>query len=683
MTTLESKGINLDPCGTLTKVPKISDLVHEAFLVDPDNATTIATAVGGDAETIKTAITDLIDQQTTKARWVGTPPVPFAMAPWEQAWAPLFLEWGLNYYPTGTGSGPTREFSLNDWQFDGEKYTWKGTGFDPNYFVSYKGRTFLTPQAPLQFKAKIEKYLKKNTKIDSAQMKELLSIVGNWDLLSQSLSGFLDQLITRIAQESFPPPSTQDMTIACTNGKSTPNAPTPSVTALIGDQYHEGPVLEGGGSEVNDFYPIRGGFVKFERLQVVDAFGQTFNFKVPPNQKGGVVQPIVGKGLSPTKPLPPNFPAWMVQLAPRAIQPSGLDFRFLANTDPAKDISVSDNPNAICGWVLPNHLDGGLAVYDANGILLGELLRLPAPNNWRPRPGPPGTNPPPQTPADIKNAALKSVITSIAGQTSGIFNDLLQVIDETLWMVDPLGGRKDQMLSAFIGRPLAVVQAQLQLRLYGNPNFSYLWNAMLTHKAPYKQTKDFGPIKEVAFPVRLGSLELRHDGLIGYFLPSQSYSTFYAVHNPEKVSSGDTYIKQILTSGGDYQGNIHLKYQGPSVTVTMLVDPRGSVHAYTGILPVTSTALEPHLVEEFMKQMKVTFPTGPIIADPGTLRTPKPAEDHGVWTWIQRVGQPANWEEDPIVDATDRARLPNAQLQLREGWLQLSEETPPGETTKS
>ena len=72
---------------------------------------------------------------------------------------------------------------------------------------------------------------------------------------------------------------------------------------------------------------------------------------------------------------------------------------------------------------------------------------------------PPGTNPPPQTPAEIKNTALKDVITSIAGQSTGTFNDLLQVIDETLWMVDPLGGRKDQMLSALIGRPLAVVQA--------------------------------------------------------------------------------------------------------------------------------------------------------------------------------------------------------------------------------
>ena len=188
---------------------------------------------------------------------------------------------------------------------------------------------------------------------------------------------------------------------------------------------------------------------------------------------------------------------------------------------------------------------------------------------------------------------------------------------------------------------------------------------------------------DVAFPVRLGSLELRHDGLIGYYLPSQSYSTFYAVHNPEKVRSGDTYIKQILTPSGDYQGNIHLKYQGDSVTATMLVDPRGSVHAYTGILPVTSMALEPHLVEVFIKHMKVTFRTGPIIADPGTLRIPKPAEDHGVWTWIQRVAQPTDWRKIPSWTPPIVHDCRTHKLQLREGWLSLSEKTPPDPASES
>jgi hypothetical protein len=138
------------------------------------------------------------------------------------------------------------------------------------------------------------------------------------------------------------------------------------------------------------------------------------------------------------------------------------------------------------------------------------------------------------------------------------------------------------------------------------------------------------------------------------------------------MSENDTFVRQIVQNG-QYQGNISLQCQGPSVTATLIIDPRGSVHAYTGILPVLSAQLPPQAVETFMKQLQVTFQTGPIIADPGTLRIPEPAENHGTWSWIQRVGPPKNWETDAIVDADDKARLPDGSLQLREGWLQLSD----------
>jgi hypothetical protein len=103
-----------------------------------------------------------------------------------------------------------------------------------------------------------------------------------------------------------------------------------------------------------------------------------------------------------------------------------------------------------------------------------------------------------------------------------------------------------------------------------------------------------------------------------------------------------------------------------------LLDPRGSMHAFAGILPVTTAALPGGPVEEFIRSLKVTFYTGPIIAEPGTLRQPLPAEDQGVWRFLERTVPPADWIIDPIVDADDRARLPSDQLQLREGWLELS-----------
>jgi hypothetical protein len=221
------------------------------------------------------------------------------------------------------------------------------------------------------------------------------------------------------------------------------------------------------------------------------------------------------------------------------------------------------------------------------------------------------------------------------------------------------------------------VEAHLSLRADGDVATDRTWNKMVAppYDPPLKPLHDTGVLKKVPFPVRLGSLQLRGDGLIGYYLPSGAYNQLYCVHYPDQVSAGDTYLRQIVTrSGGNmvYQGDIYLKPESGSVTVAMILDPRGSVHAYTGILPVTATALPGGLVEDFIRHLKVTFRTGPIIAESGTLRLPQPAEDQGVWSFLQRVAPPLDWQIDPIVDADDRARLPGDQLQLREGWLELS-----------
>jgi hypothetical protein len=216
------------------------------------------------------------------------------------------------------------------------------------------------------------------------------------------------------------------------------------------------------------------------------------------------------------------------------------------------------------------------------------------------------------------------------------------------------------------------------LDLLGDPIYNQLWNNMATsdqsNPPNLTWTKQIGEVENISFPVRLGSLDLRNDGLLGYFLMkgTNSYSTFYTVHTSPEVPGSDTYIKPIVNNG-KYQGDITLQNQGESITVAMVMDPRGVLHAYTGILPVTRAELPAHLIESFIRTMKVTFQTGPIIADPGTLRTPKPAEQHGVWYWIQAVPSPTNWEQDTIVDADDNARMPDAQLVLREGWLQLSD----------
>jgi hypothetical protein len=695
--TVTTGGVNLTPC-SFASIPSVPSLLAEAFFVDPANAPAIARAVpGSDEAKIKTAITNLLaEKPAAGTSWAGTAPTPFSVETWDQAWSPLFLEWKVLYYPTGKDKFI---FSSADWQFDGAQYGWLGTGFRPDTFTDYNGRTLLTPYAPLTFKAKIENYLKSHEAIGSEQLKALITSVAGWDILSQNLSGLTDQMITLLSQETFPPPPSDDaQPVQCPPGEK-----QPGVAELIGNQYHSVPVVET--TESKTFFPVRAGFAQFSSLQIVDAFGQVYggrgDMSVWNNTPQGF-QPTLGQGLrlsvAPTVPAQKAQDALKLlqstsakfQLPPRVVQSARVDLDFLANDGSGKPASVSPNPNPVCGWLVPNHIDGGMNVYDESGAPLGELLALPPGtkcDNWRPRPGAPGTNPPPTCPADIKNAALRSVVQSIAAQSPDAFRDLLKTIDETLWMVDPLGGRKDQFLSVLIGRPLAVVQLKLKLSLLGDPVFNQFWNKTSTPQtatdaSQCSQLKDTGGVLDLSFPVRLGSLELRDDGLIGYYLSTDNYANFYAVHYPDDVVPGDKYLRRIVdpapaTDRQPYQGNVFLKCNGDAVTVTMLIDPRGRVHAYTGILPVVSTALPGQLIEEFIRGLQVTFRTGPVVADPSTLRIPQPAEDHGIWSWVQATapptgGQGTTWTEEVIVNADDQARIPDAQLQLREGWLKLS-----------
>lgn len=667
--------VSLDPTDGYTQVPSISNLAVEAFFTDPANANILASLVpNGNATTIAQDIQSLLNQQTPSdsTSWIGSAPVPFAIAMWQQAWIPLFLEWSINYYPTGSGSGAQRQFAMSDWSFDGTDFNWNGTGFSSDSVITYKERTFLTPGAAQTFKSKLTKYLKAKFP-NQPELQTLLNSIAGWDVLSQSLSGFSKLLITQAQQETFLPPGTVPNPFVCPdpNEGGTP----PNIASLVGEQYHTVPLVSGTAQSVNPFNPIRAGFIQFEQLQVVDAFGQVYAFDF---EQGA--EPLPAEGLVPTNP-PVGFPDGLIQLPPRFVQGGRLNFDLLAN-DGSGTTTDSSNPNAICGWLLPNFLDGGISIYDQNGIFLGELLGPPATVAWRPRPGIPGDNPPPASPSEIANPVLQAVVTTLANQISN-FGDILQVMDATLWTTDPLGGRKDQLLTSFIGRPLAVVQAQLSVDLYGDPATNQMWSSVIDLQTG-DPVNDTGDVASVSIPVALGSLQIRNDGLIGYFLPGSQggntpYAKFYSVAAPAESEGTDTFVQQILATSATtstYQGDVTVQYTGSPLVVTMIVDPRGSVHASSGMLPVVTASLPASAVETFIQNLDVTFSVGPLLAPAGIMSLPKPAEDRGAWSWIKASSTPGAWLQTRITNATDQALLPDQPPVIQEGWLSLSHITP-------
>jgi hypothetical protein len=599
----------------------------------------------------------------------GTIPSKVSVDLWKPPWSPLYLQWQVTWHP----SSRTTVDALKNWKFDGLEYQWNSGSPDVSLSVSFMGRTLLTPKASDDFGFRLKQFitdyelgrLGNSPLLDLLipRLKDLLDRAIKWDLLSQCLSGFNDYLVMRNPTMHAKP----DDDIARLTGASIESTPNPlkplsavllktasleEVTELI-QILSSGPAQEeqaNGALAVDPFvafFPIRSGHFQLQRLWIVDDFGQVFNGIGDP----GVSPPIRGEGMCTIG------NRKLLQLPPRLAQPSRLLFEQVWAESDDRDTSIDPTANPVCGWLLPNHLDRGLTIYDTGGRMLGSLGLVGNPGNLRLRWNPaPGSADPVGAPPGIPNRHVEGFVLSILARTdaAAAFQDLLDVIDSTLWTSNPWEAGTDQNLSVLIGRPIAVVRARLEYQLFGRPVYDQGWAA--------SGKRDTHGYEKIDFPVKLGSLQLSNDGLLGHFLEND-YRRFSAVH-------------RLQTPRSNYIVNEDVKINFGSrceAFITMVLDPRGVAHAANGIMPVKETRLSPAYVDAPLSQMEVTFRTGPLMTDPGTIRMPTPADIRGKWSWIQRSGVVLWNEPAEIINTGQQARLDDAPAEFVDGWLKLSE----------
>jgi hypothetical protein len=695
----------------------VDAIAGEAFFADPQNAAIIlqdglGISDQGSVDALETAMAAGTAQISTVAQPLQA---SFAFAPWSQAWSPLFLQWQIKWWPTvevlpldkktppapavyppGPHAHGLRDnwaFAEAGWQFDGsdnvtargsEYYSWTGgeiwvppgappppsppTQVTPR---SYGGRTFLTPHAIDAFVDRLSGYVQLHPDDDELKtIENLIEAIGETHILSQTLSGFNDAFRMRSLAQTSPPPA--GSAIAAAIGAE--NRGLPDVGT--GDQ----DLRFDGGSPF--FFPVRGGYFEFNRLVIVDAFGQVLDLLYANGNAGGAAenfQPIPGAGLRPEADSGAPNQSGQLRQAPRIVQPSRLDLRLLDAADDSKEVHYDGGANPVCGWLLPNHLDRSIAVYDSSGFPLGELIVLAQESGeeveWLPAPD---VANPITDPSQIGNVHLRAAMSAFFGP-GGItvdrvaaFKALYQSIDETLWTVDPPGGQADHDLAVLIGRPLAMIRAQVQFELFGRPATNQSWRDTLQDQTAQltDQLLDSGVAPAFSFPIRLGSTELLDDGLIGYFT-SDDYTKFSAVHASAAATS--PYVVPVVPAN-----YLSLPFNYPTYTtveLTMLLDPRGKAHAVTGLLPTTSLTLPPEYYVEALTNMAVTFRVGPALTQSDTVRIPLPAEHEGTWSWIRQTGPgtaPADWEIDPIVGADASARLADKPPRLIDGWLKFT-----------
>jgi hypothetical protein len=359
------------------------------------------------------------------------------------------------------------------------------------------------------------------------------------------------------------------------------------------------------------------------------------------------------------------------QVPPALLEPARLDFDLLSATDD----SVVFGPSApaadpVCGWVLPNHLDGSLMAYDSSGTALGEMAlgvgaSGPAHACWTAAPGSPY-----QTLAQIAGAIkhFGPFLATLGGQDAATFKAFLAAIDETLWTTVPMGAMFDKSLAVLIGRPLAFVRSRVRFALDGLPYPDPSWQ--------YTFTPQPNVLAGYEFAIELGNVAQLDDGLIGYFT-EDAYGQFNVVQQSGAAAS--TYLHPIGVDGN----YVYLPFDGTTQThLSMLIDPRAPVHATTSILPDVTLDLPARFVDDALAAMDVTFRLNGVLTDQQiaapsnggaettTVRLPLPDEKAGTWTWVEKdVG---GWTSYPTAASDATARLTEVPPTLRRGLLQLS-----------
>lgn len=560
---------------------------------------------------------------------------------WKQPWLPLFLEWEIQWWP------------IQNWSFDG--YDRNAMGKSTQSPRSYKGRTILGPHAVFSLKERLLQFANGLPEEPPEDVMNFILSLENWDILSQTLEGLQQSLLQRD-----------------TRIHPMPGLEAERLISLIGDQSFLMPDKDSCLDPNDDtpyFQPFRCGQFVITKLRVVDGFGRMED--VPVSQ----TEPMISEALRTE-----NEQPGIAELRPRLAQGARLNFNWVS-TKTGKDIQLEAGASPIYGWILPNHLDRGLAIFNPKGEPLGQIRfkgRIEEKQEvvWY---GAPGTDY--DKPEKFKSKCPKLydfVQGALKAKFEG-FGTLSKVIDETLWVVDPKNNLFDQSMAAFIGRPLVLAKAKLSIDING---------------IPMEPVNKHQRIKYLEFEVALGNLNLRNDGLMGYFL-NDDYSRFFSVYKPcllQEDSSGNVncaqtdYIIQIGSASHENQAYVTLNLDETSEKnceyVTMLMDPLAMVHARSGCLPWKELELPAKFKNEALQKIQAYFNMGPLLttkkcgdeANDYQLLFPKPSERFGSWSWMERSnnkdkGHP--WVSFPIKDQ-DQKDLPTRENPtVREGLFNL------------
>ena len=441
---------------------------------------------------------------------------------------------------------------------------------------------------------------------------------------------------------------------------------------------------------------IRSGRLIVDDISVIDAFGQVIEF-----QTSDVLNKVrVGLSLE----TPDDSPGELL-IKPRIPRGARLNLRLLSNDeddaeansgssilelDPDDDM-IPPARSPVCGFLLPDHIEWAMEVFDSNGEPKGQL-RV-ADRHWGHmgiQKGKlawdlaPGKSSPPGALPESGNIHMDRLLHSLInigliddiergkwddldedgdGQIDedemgdfsgtntgeGVLSSLLRAIDTSNWHSDPYGKGGDDYPVFYMGRPVAVVRAVLRLEV--------------SQTTPMPEN-----LKNHHFEVRLGAIQNRLDGLLGYFI-NDDYSRFnavYPIQNGQPAHPETSIDHEFL----DFDPTLEIRPE-QDVYLTLLMNPQSAVHVTSGILPQKEIVLLREHWQDAVAKIAPSFKVGPVLVDPTSVRMPiDDMKPNLIWKWTHRE-TPSEWIEGPIRRSDSLAGLPHGKMTAYEGWIKL------------
>ena len=624
-----------------------------------DGGTSVLSGPGASVQTRR----DVADQLRRFSLFPGVDPDPVAVTNWAQPWIPLWIEWEVELSTRAT---------LEAWrlaQVDMESDV--PTGLDTN---TLRGRSPLHAGTARTLAAAIEEWLTAENErdrhnqgeVDDSTAQALQRIadgIGYLDILSASLEGLHDRLLG-LPVDAF---------------------------GLLHQRAPDGAIIKPAPAGLPQL--LLTGVLKLTRARVIDGFGRILDLPVD------------------TLRLPARDETdGALALRPRILRPARWMFRLIDPVLP--DITGGDEPaeagidqidpsqavNPVSGFILPDHMDEALEVFDAAGTPLGQLMHEPfgggvvweiAPGRTGPADAGPGLDLAPRQ--QILGLFAAGMVVADARERNGrparpesesALSAFLRAIDTTLWTVDTFAHFGSEHIAGLVGRPIAVVRATLRLEIQDDLN--QLTFASDDQRAARAQA--YKDLADRAFPVRLGELTRSDDGLLGFFV-DDDYSQFHVVDKVVRDSAFDARrgrgqlaqygttlqvpdIKPITHPYVFAEDEIRVR-PGQVVRLTLLMHPAGRVHLTSGILPRKSLQLVRDWVHPGLSVMAPSVRVGPVLVDPEKIRLPKVSSFPKDQVWTRRT-TPSTWKDDPILAATQEALFPEMPSDIQEGYIRVA-----------